>query len=280
MKPRHAFLLAIMFGIAAYALVERLHTSPANGGDTAAVTRQTAHGNIDTVSEPPKPSPSPTPRAFISDELEFEDVVVEKRPFGEYKLTLKFPRFVRAGGIDPKSVQAFDRAVRLAAYEHFEWVPESLKEAGDPAGFMSVSYEVTYATPELVSVTFTSCSICCRAGTAGCDVRVLNYDLRDRHELMPSDIFKTRSGYARTLMDYCEPIISERYNYGFTMGDTSYRERVKKYRQLAITPIGINVRFDEYAVAPGSAGTPEVLVPYEAIRDKLNPLSPVARLAQ
>jgi hypothetical protein len=280
MKPRYAFLLAVLLGITAYALVERLHTPPANNRDTT-VSRRAAQGNTNNVNEPLKPAPSPpTPRAFVSDELRFEDVVIEKRPFGEYELTLKFPRLVRAEGVDPKSVRAFDRAARRGAYEHFEWVPKSLKEAGDPAGFMNVGYEVTYATPELVSVTFTACSICCRAGTAGCDVRVLNYDLRSRRELTPSDIFKPRSGYARTLMDYCEPIISERYNYGGMVGDTSFRERAKEYRQLAITPTGINVRFNEYAVAPGSAGTPEVLVPYSVIHDKLNSRSPVARLSQ
>ena len=108
-------------------------------------------------------------------------------------------------------------------------------------------------------------------------MRVFNYDPQLRKELMPRDIFKPRSGYAQALMIYCEPILRERYAGGY-VDLASKRERIKMYDRLGVAPTGLKVRFNEYEVGAGSDGTPEILVPYDVIRDKLDPRSPVARM--
>lgn len=265
-------------GCAHHSSISRVdaETPPAATNTAVGARGQTAQNARVSADDAPRSNNSGN---FVSPALLVETVSVEKRIREDFDFEVRYPRLVRAEGIDERSVRAFNRIAKSIAYEDTKWVMQAMKEDGRFVGFMNVNHDVTYATPDIISVTYTICSICCGAGSAGCNVRVFNYDPQLRRELESRDLFKPRSGYAQTLMAYCEPILRERYAGGH-LDSKSKRERSEMYDRLSVTPTGLKVGFDEYEVGAGSNGTPEILVPYDVIRDKLDSRSPVARLGQ
>lgn len=219
-------------------------------------------------------SSSSSVESYISEDLRFERVTFEKTLSDEFQLSISYPRLLEVQDIRPASIKAFNRAAKQLGEGSFSW---ALNEKGRDGGFANMGYEISFADKQFISVTFTACSICCGAATAGCDVSVLNYDLQRGRELPANELFKPRSGYAQFLMRYCEPELLKRYGDFFSYLKPA--ERASEYTNFAITKKGINVMFSEYTFAPGSAGVHNIFIPYDIIRDKLNPQSHVAKIA-
>ncbi len=275
MKPRHAFMIALLLGIGAYILIQRTWTPNVSVNNTpVAQTVQTASSNNQADNPSPTPAPSEE-KIYLSDGLRLETTTINKRSAnGEFSVDIQYPQLVRDGGGKDALVQNFNNAIRQLIHRETGWAYEVKRDGG----FLNAGYEVSYASDELISIKFSMCSICCGAATAGCNAFVLNYDLRRNKKLNPNDLFKPRSAYVKTLMSYCEPEIRRRYG-SLNLDVLPVSERAKEYKQFGITPQGLNVMFDEYAVAAGSDGIVNVLVPFDAIKDKINPRSPLAKLA-
>lgn len=214
---------------------------------------------------------------YINDDLRFDSVSIEKKLSQDFNFSIRYPRLIDATDVDQARVRAFNRAaanIVNESFDNFDWLQEDSKNL---EGFLNSSYEITYADANLVSVSYTTCTICCGAATAGCYAHVLNFDLRHGKAIKPEEFFQSRSNYLSTLYSYCEVNLSNSYGVNRIFG---VKEDIpKNYKQLAITLQGIKVMFDECTYLPCNVGVHSVLVPYPIIKDKLNSRSYVATLA-
>ncbi|MBA2338896.1 MAG: DUF4163 domain-containing protein, partial [Pyrinomonadaceae bacterium] len=215
---------------------------------------------------------------FKSEKLEIRHT---KRKF---TIKVEYPQLVSDTNANDARVQSFNRALQLfiknKITREYPDVRDAKKEKSEWADFeeqLNGNYEVSYASDEIISVVFSVFIAPWGAAGASGFPYVFNYDFQKSRQLYSRNIFKPRSGYVRALMSYCEPILQDRY--GGSLSYLAVAQRAKEYEQLGITKEGVNVVFDEGSYAPTSAGIHSVLVPFEVIKDKLNPRSPVARLA-
>lgn len=279
---------------AATANINAMPTPPKANENAAATTNspvvQTDVSQIsirDNQTPDIAPTPLNTKEIHLRGDLRFKTLAIGNQEAAkEFEVDIEYPQLVSDTGGNAGRVQAFNQEARRLVYENASWAlkdkhngEKNRKKESDEidGGFINAGYDVTYASDELISVKFSACGISGSAASAACDVFILNYDLQNSKVLKPRDIFKPRSDYVQTLMAFCEPKLQERYRM---VGSdyTSVAERAKEYQHLVITTEGIEVAFSEYTFAPGAAGIHSVLVPFEVIKDKLNPRTPIARL--
>jgi len=75
------------------------------------------------------------------------------------------------------------------------------------------------------------------------------------------------------IADYCMQDLKRRDALVFEEGALPIAQA---YQHWNLQPGGLLITFDEYQVAPYSAGPQRVLVPYSSLRDILDPAGPLA----
>lgn len=288
MKPRHAFMVALLLGIGAYILIQRTWTPNVSVNNTpVAQTVQTASSNNQADNPSPTPSLSGE-KIHLSDGLRFETVKLNiRRAKRKFSIKVQYPQLVSDRIVEHKRAQLFSHAVRhfienemkrdYAVYTDTRDLEKEMSEWADVEEVAGGDYEISYASDEVISVVFSVYFAPWGAGGAGGTPYVFNYDFQHSREIKSGELFKPRSNHVQTLISYCEPKLQERHGEMFF--GMSFAERAGEYKYFGITKEGIAVIFPEYTFAPGSAGIHNVFVPYEVIKDKINPRSPLAKLA-
>lgn len=145
---------------------------------------------------------------------------------------------------------------------------EDIKEMGSDGEYpyeMFINYSVYYADDNFVSLVMYVYTF---AGGAhgGTVAHSINYDLNRSALLKFSDLFEPEA--LNVISEYC---INE-LNSGDVYSEddwvkTGAAPKEENYSAFTITESGLNVIFQQYQVAPYSAGMPEVLVPKEVLSD-------------
>lgn len=144
-----------------------------------------------------------------------------------------------------------------------EYYPSSSEEEAhihtNDKGFLTVSYSMYRYE--------------CGAAHGMAGVAYMNYDLATGKELDTSNVFIT--GYYPKLASIAERFLFQQN------GDEGWNFEKGKFplnSNFAIELTGVRFLFQQYEIAPYSAGMPEVFIPYKEIKDLINPKSPVAKL--
>ncbi|HXG95095.1 MAG TPA: RsiV family protein [Blastocatellia bacterium] len=159
-------------------------------------------------------------------------------------------------------------------------------ESPDPAtsteSGLTIDYEITFATSDLISVAFTSSPYFAGAAHPNQFTHVLNYDLKAGKPITLGSLFKPGANYLTTIANYCTAQLKKQ------LGSLSDPDMIKEgasanrdnYRNWNIGRKGIEITFEPYQVAAYAAGPQLVIVRYSALKDLLNPNGPVAALAK
>lgn len=157
-----------------------------------------------------------------------------------------------------KATAAFRKAMLSQSAEDIKWA----KERG-MANTCEISYYVTYADDEIVSVVFQEYQF--TGGAHGNTASsTITFDLRTGREVRLADLFKPRSNYLQVLSDFCVKKLKEDMS---DMTDADWIEggagpKAENFRSWNLTKLGLVVNFDAYQVAAYAAGPQEVVVPY------------------
>ena len=152
--------------------------------------------------------------------------------------------------------------------------PDGNERRGDY--HMGTSYNVLYATPELLSIDLTMESF---TGYLNSDwfPLPLNYDLKAGRPLRDlSALFKPKSSFLKVIATYCvDELMRRGLNCGGGgVGDEQWLRRgaepkAENYSGWNLTRDGVQINFGEYQIGPGCLGLVSVVVPYEHLRGML-----------
>ena len=106
----------------------------------------------------------------------------------------------------------------------------------------------------------------------------MNFDLNTGKRLYLKDLFIPKQEYLYTISDYCIDYLSNKYSFK-TLGvggsdpvwvTNGASAKESNYRTFSIKKEGISITFGPNQVAPASEGNPEVIVPFDQLKDKLD----------
>lgn len=164
--------------------------------------------------------------------------------------------------------------------------PEKEKNAHfrDADEFHKVSHKVVFASDEVVSVIFYATGYSWGAAHGYHYPLTLNFDLRTGRELKLARLFKPGSNYLRRLARLCEEDLKRQLPHGYVHGEITaagggLEPKAANFDAWVVTPGGLVFIFAEYEVASYSAGEPKVLVPFDALRDIIDPRGALANFA-
>ncbi len=156
---------------------------------------------------------------------------------------------------------------------------EESRPEGSMASDLNVGYTVALAQDDLVSVDFRVGSYFQGAAHPNTYSETLNYDLKNGKQLKLGDLFKPGAKYLQAIATYCIGDLKKQTDKGLMAEeiDKGAAANAKNYQSWTITRRGLGIAFDAYQVGPYAAGPQFVLVPYSALKDLINPDSPIAQ---
>jgi hypothetical protein len=114
-----------------------------------------------------------------------------------------------------------------------------------------------------------------------------NYKISNGSQISLSDIFKKDSGYLKIISDYCIGDLKKQLIAGEeNMSDESWIQtgaapNEENYKDNAIfSKDGMTVVFQQYQVAAGAVGILKVSIPYEKLKDIIDPDGPLGVFSQ
>lgn len=106
--------------------------------------------------------------------------------------------------------------------------------------------------------------------------RTLNFDLDSAKPIQLSELFDAESNYLEALAYFAHADLSKKIRADAMLSSGAAPTK-ENYSNWNINPSGIRITFDESTVAPYSYGSQTVLIPYAALKDFINPESPLGR---
>ena len=148
-------------------------------------------------------------------------------------------------------------------------------------GFYS-DYAVLLLADTLLSIKFTNSEYFSGAAHPNSLTQVFNYDITGGELIEVSDFFKSESNYLEAISEFAENELLEK----FKDENELLREMIKSgtaaeaenYRNVGISEDGLIIIFDPYRVAPYALGPQEVKIPYENLKEQIDPDGPVGSL--
>lgn len=137
-----------------------------------------------------------------------------------------------------------------------------------PQSSMDVSYEVTTANKDFISILFYFSEY---SGGAHPNTTTLSftYDLNRNSGVNLSDLFTPGSNYLQVISDYTVKGL----NKVKTVSDaeSGAGPKLENFHSWNITPAGLKITFDRYQVAGYAAGDHEVVIPYSVLKPIIKP---------
>lgn len=106
--------------------------------------------------------------------------------------------------------------------------------------------------------------------------RVLNYDLEAGKKIELNELFEPDANYLEVIATYCRKELNKKFSDIQQMVIEGTAPTPGNYKNWNIQPSGLFITFDEYQVAPYSAGTQSVLVPYSVLKQIVSEDSVIA----
>ena len=152
---------------------------------------------------------------------------------------------------------------------------------------LSIGYVIGFASDELVSVEFGFGGYYAGAAHPNSYTEVINYDAKNGKILKLADLFKPGAKYLQAVSSYAiKDLKTQAKSQGANSMLTaeSIQEgagpQIKNFRSWTVARKGLALTFDSYQVAPYAAGPQEVLIPYSALKDLVNPDGPIGRFVK
>jgi hypothetical protein len=161
--------------------------------------------------------------------------------------------------------------------EDFSAPEERMNEVGS---YYESNYMTELAANDLVSFYFGVSTYYEGAAHPNHNSLVFNYDLKEGRKLNLADLFKPNSNYLEVISDYA---IKELMKQKAPDPDENWIKegagaKEENYKSWNITRQGLKVTFDPYQVASYAEGPHEVVIPYTALKDVIDPNGPLARI--
>jgi hypothetical protein len=204
-----------------------------------------------------------------------------------YELETDLPQLA---GADSARVEKFNRAIaNLVAARTGEFrkaademaradvaVKQDAKSA-PPPNSLDVSYEVTAASKDFISVLFSF-----HEYTGGAHPNTttesFNYDLNRDAPLKLADLFTPNSNYLKVISDYAVKELKKLETV--SSAEEGAGPKIDNFHSWNITPAGLRITFDRYQVGAYAVGEHEVVVPYSTLKSIIKPDGLLAQFAK
>ena len=196
-----------------------------------------------------------------------------------YTISAQTPKF--AGSDDPRA-QGFNKKVDDLIQGEIEYFRKNILaqisiSPVSTGSFFDAKYTVVFQNGELWSLKFDFMGYADGAAHPYHYSITFNYDLEHGKKLSLDGLFRPDSDYLEAVSSYCIFDLSKR-DIGFYGGFEQGAEPTpENYRNWNITPNGLMITFDEYQVAPYTAGAQTVIVPYEELQKVIDAKGPLKR---
>lgn len=148
-------------------------------------------------------------------------------------------------------------------------------------GFYS-DYAVLLLTNTLLSIRFTNSEYFSGAAHPNSLTQVFNYDITDGELIELTDFFKPESNYLEVISEFAENELLEKFKEENEllkeMIKSGTAAKAENYEKVGISEDGLIIIFDPYQVAPYALGPQEVKIPYENLKEQIDPDGPVGSL--
>lgn len=224
--------------------------------------------------------------------------IKEKNKKLKYEIDAEYPQLT--GSTNP-NFEKFNQATRaLVLRKVSDFRKEMAPQVGDEASLdspdigsesmgsdLGIGYSVALATDDLISIEFSFGSYYSGAAHPNSYTEVVNFDLKNGKPIKLADLFKSGSKYLQAISTYSiQDLKKQSKEKGAdSMLDDDWIQRgagpkADNYKSWSITQTGLLINFDSYQVAPYAAGPQEVLIPYSALKDIINPEGPIAQFVK
>lgn len=190
-----------------------------------------------------------------------------------YEIDTAMPQLAAAGDA---RVEKFNQAVtNLVAPRTGEFIKVADETAREeaaakqdaksslPPNSLSVSYEVTAANKDFISVMFSFYEYLGGAHP-NTITESFNYDLNRNAPVSLADLFTPNSNYLKVISDYA---IKELKKLDTVSGvENGAGPKIENFHSWNITSAGLKITFDPYQVGPYAAGPHKVVVPYSVLK--------------
>jgi hypothetical protein len=104
-----------------------------------------------------------------------------------------------------------------------------------------------------------------------------NYDLKRAKQLELADLFKPKTDYLAALSKYAVTALKAADRLEFPEGAGPAPEN---FRSWNITPIGLQINFDDYQVTSHATGPQTVIVPFSTLKHIIDPAGPLSEFVR
>lgn len=187
--------------------------------------------------------------------------------------TLKAVTPILQGSIDPR-VEKFNQAVAERVQQAVDQFKKDL--ANQPVtpisagSYFDLTYKLISPPGNLLSLQLHIEGYSDGAAHPYHIISSYNYDLEKGQEVSLDQLFLHGVNYLQTISDYCAAELNTR-NIGFEMFSDGAKPTPENYAVWNVSANGLIVTFNEYQVAPYAAGPQEVTIPFEKLKDSIDP---------
>jgi Protein of unknown function (DUF3298) len=209
------------------------------------------------ITNPTTPTFANTTNAVIP--LKYK-TISEKNDGQKYEINVDYPYLESS---DTSSL-SFNQTAEKIATENVAAFKESLSPpVADQSSGLEVTYDVLRSDSEYISVRFGVSAYLAGMAHPSYASRVLNWDVRNGKALVLDDVFKPKSGYLRTVANYCTSLLRKQKKLDFPTGaqpkDLNYVNWNININK------GLLISYDPYQVGPWAAGRIECQVPLKTL---------------
>ncbi len=193
-----------------------------------------------------------------------------------YEIHITYPQIE---GSKNSRLSNLNRQIKRLVSDHYRWplhpTAEDLSYYREkhPEVFNTIelSYEILFATDELLSIYFEGFSYGIGAGHSVQYSFTVNYDLKSGKLLKLADIFKPNIDYLQFVSQYCTNDLTRQHSTRTKDFFTEYlAPKAKNYQSWNVTKEGIRINFDECSVLACSDDKQSVTIPFAELKDRLN----------
>ena len=146
-----------------------------------------------------------------------------------------------------------------------------------PPNSLNVSYEVTAADKDFISVLFAFFEY---SGGAhpNTTTESFNYDINRNAPVRLADLFTPNSNYLKVISDYSVRELKKLDTVSSV--ENGAGPKIENFHSWNITPAGLKITFDPYQVGPYVAGAHVIVIPYSVLTPIIKPDGLLARFAK
>lgn len=220
--------------------------------------------------------------------VEVKEYSVSSMPIKEttyyYTLDIEYPQIANFSSETPYG--KFNNIIQKYIFDQIKDFKEEAKESKKlldtvkhPSA-LTFNYETKFSSDKLISVVLTGNTY--YTGNAHpLDIYyTLAYDFKNNKELTLKDLFKADSDCLNIISKFCIDYLSKQEYADSVMINEGTSPKEENYKNFYITKEGIVIIFIPYQVAPYVAGSPQVVIPYDALKDIIKLEGPIGSMVK